>query len=354
LGKIEEGLKRELSCSYAYVPDMTPGVYQGEAYDGRMTKIVGNHVAVVVAGRAGPDVLIGDSKPETLHPPADRKEQSNMKTNLSRTARYVQAAAAGFLSGKLAADAKPDLSEVFASITGANFKASKPAIIAGIAEATKGKLAAGAKLDDLPAFLGAFDEMDDDDKDKKPVADKRGAKDEEGETDEEKADRLEAEAKALRAKGDKKGAKDKRGAKDSEEETEEEKAARLKRERADDAITPAAMDAAIASANTATEKRLREAFKAVDDARRFVRPWVGELALACDSAEEVERAAATILKIPDADKVHHSALRPLIKMTPKPGERTTPGLANDSRYRPADDAEGFAKRYPNAAKIRVI
>jgi hypothetical protein len=59
--KIEEGLKRELSCSYAYKPIMEPGAFQGESYDGRMTAIVGNHVAIVVEGRAGPDVLIGDA-----------------------------------------------------------------------------------------------------------------------------------------------------------------------------------------------------------------------------------------------------------------------------------------------------
>jgi hypothetical protein len=59
--QIEEDLKRELSCAYRYRPDMTPGVYEGEAYDGVMRDIVGNHLAVVASGRAGPDVLVQDA-----------------------------------------------------------------------------------------------------------------------------------------------------------------------------------------------------------------------------------------------------------------------------------------------------
>lgn len=57
---IESGDQQELSCGYHYRPDMTPGTYQGEHYDGVMRDIVGNHVALVKDGRAGPDVLVGD------------------------------------------------------------------------------------------------------------------------------------------------------------------------------------------------------------------------------------------------------------------------------------------------------
>ena len=57
---IESKRQRELSCGYFYRADMTPGTVNGERYDGRMTEIVGNHVALVDAGRAGPDVVVGD------------------------------------------------------------------------------------------------------------------------------------------------------------------------------------------------------------------------------------------------------------------------------------------------------
>jgi hypothetical protein len=57
---VEQDLKRQLSSSYRYRADMSPGVYLGAPYDGVMRDIVGNHVAMVKEGRAGDDVLIGD------------------------------------------------------------------------------------------------------------------------------------------------------------------------------------------------------------------------------------------------------------------------------------------------------
>ena len=59
---IESGKQRELSCGYRYVPEMTPGTSpEGVKYDGRMTQIIANHVALVEAGRAGPDVMVADA-----------------------------------------------------------------------------------------------------------------------------------------------------------------------------------------------------------------------------------------------------------------------------------------------------
>ncbi|MBO1326057.1 DUF2213 domain-containing protein [Acetobacter sp. TBRC 12305] len=73
---IRSGAQRELSCAYRYVPVMEPGEHDGQPYDGRMTQIRGNHVALVRAGRAGPDVLVADEKPKEnamdVSPPAAR------------------------------------------------------------------------------------------------------------------------------------------------------------------------------------------------------------------------------------------------------------------------------------------
>jgi hypothetical protein len=66
IANIENGSIKELSCGYAYTPDMTPGVYEGESYDGVMRDIVFNHVALVVEGRCGPSVAIGDSAESVL------------------------------------------------------------------------------------------------------------------------------------------------------------------------------------------------------------------------------------------------------------------------------------------------
>lgn len=60
---VETERQKEISSSYRYRLDLTPGEYEAEAYDGVMRDIVCNHVAIVPSGRAGPDVFVYDSKP---------------------------------------------------------------------------------------------------------------------------------------------------------------------------------------------------------------------------------------------------------------------------------------------------
>lgn len=58
---IDNDERRQLSASYRYDADMTPGVTpEGEKFDGVMRRIRGNHVMLVSEGRAGPDVMVGD------------------------------------------------------------------------------------------------------------------------------------------------------------------------------------------------------------------------------------------------------------------------------------------------------
>lgn len=63
---IEDEKKVELSASYAFIPEMSSGEYDGEHYDIIMRDIQGNHVALVEEGRAGPDVRVADEKPKAL------------------------------------------------------------------------------------------------------------------------------------------------------------------------------------------------------------------------------------------------------------------------------------------------
>lgn len=89
---IESGEQRELSASYKYVADMTPGVTpDGEPYDGVMRDIFGNHEALVPDGRAGPDVLVADSLPTGIK-------------RMSELTKKVMAA----ITPLLAKDAKPE------------------------------------------------------------------------------------------------------------------------------------------------------------------------------------------------------------------------------------------------------
>ena len=59
---VETDTVRELSASYRYRADMTPGMYEGQRYDGVMRDIQGNHVALVKSGRAGSDVMAADQE----------------------------------------------------------------------------------------------------------------------------------------------------------------------------------------------------------------------------------------------------------------------------------------------------
>lgn len=63
---IQSGKMQELSAGYAYTPDMTAGVYNGEHYDGVMRNIQGNHVAIVERGRIGPDAIVADYMPNEI------------------------------------------------------------------------------------------------------------------------------------------------------------------------------------------------------------------------------------------------------------------------------------------------
>ena len=56
---IESGEQQEISCGYRFVVEMIPGrTDDGEAFDGSMLSIIGNHVALVEAGRVGPDAYV--------------------------------------------------------------------------------------------------------------------------------------------------------------------------------------------------------------------------------------------------------------------------------------------------------
>lgn len=143
---VEDGEQKQLSCSYHYKPDMTPGVYDGESYDGVMRDIKGNHVALVPEGRAGPDVAVADSKEGFTMP------------QLSRVAATARGALLTYLKPRLAADAKIDLSPALVGLTAKNFASRKPLIVSAVKSAVKGRLAKDADIEDLPELLKMLEE----------------------------------------------------------------------------------------------------------------------------------------------------------------------------------------------------
>jgi uncharacterized protein len=327
---VESQEKCQLSCGYYYDADMMPGTFRGLRYDGVMRNIRGNHVALVEAGRAGPDVLVHDTR-ENIMPLASRK------------ALIVKGALAAYLKPKMLPGTVLALDSVLGSVNGANWKTQKPVVLAAVTALAKPKLAQDASLDDLDRFIGALDAEEED----KEAEDEMEAMDAEEEEEEKKA-RDEEEKEGKSAEDRKKGARDRKAARDAkramdaksakdkaakdkaardkaardaararDEETPEE---RERKEAEDKAKDKKAMDSAIADA----EQRVVQRMTAAAEARELVRPIVGNLSMALDSAAAIYE---TTLKMKGVDTtgVHPSALRAMVQMLPKPGsERAKP------------------------------
>ena len=63
--RVESGEQREISIGFFATYDKRPGVYDDQPYDFVMSRLVGNHVALVPEGRAGHDVLVADAAPNS-------------------------------------------------------------------------------------------------------------------------------------------------------------------------------------------------------------------------------------------------------------------------------------------------
>lgn len=79
---IESGKLAELSASYFYDPVMKSGTFKGQPYDGIMTNIRGNHVALVERGRIGRDALVADALPKLM--------ELNMKLKKGAVAKIAE------------------------------------------------------------------------------------------------------------------------------------------------------------------------------------------------------------------------------------------------------------------------
>jgi hypothetical protein len=330
---INSAEKKELSCGYKYTPDMTPGVYDGMPFDGVMRDIVGNHVALVKEGRAGPDVVVGDSKLETF----------KMPQALSRKAAVAQGALIAYLFPKLAADEQIDLVPALADVTATNYVEKKPEIIAAVQEAVKGKLVQDASVDDVVQLLDKLDTVLPADPSKsdpsataKDADPKSDDDDDDNETPEERKKRL-AEL-ALKNKG---GVVPDKGKKAMDGMVTAEDMGKSIQLAVDEALKTAAANS-IKLAND------------IREAERFVRPYVGELAMSFDSAESVYKQAL-IVKGKDAkeiDGIHPSAYKHILAAMP-----TADAAARQTAQRPpqaADSAnDDFFTRYPLAKNIHV-
>lgn len=269
---IETDRVRELSCSYRYVPIMEPGEFEGQAYDGRMTEIQGNHLALVEVGRAGSDVMVADRNPF---------EESPMKMTRLGKAFFAAFCAA---SPTLAADSA--LPALVGSATRKNFNKI---------DVTAKLMALDAKLD--PQQLdNIIDALLDVEQEPKAVETPNAAK------DESPTDKL---RKLLAGKVDESII------------NEACNLLALPAQDEDEVDVKAAMDG--------LRKELREA----DDARRDVRTIVGDI-VGVDSATEVYGFALDHMKIDRKDVDGVPALRALFKVASSKSVLSSPAVAQDA------------------------
>ncbi len=325
---IESRDQCELSCGYAYDPDMTPGTYEGTPYDGVMRNIRFNHVALVETGRAGPDVLVGDSNPFIQH------EVTTMSKASGKTIA-VRAALKAHLRPLLAQDCKIDINHIVGDIRGATL--AMDAIRISRAIASKAVYAADAKArdEDVEELVkqAAEDESEEeahkDDVEGGEKANKKLDKEDpqrEGESDEDYEKR-------------KKKAADKKAKDEAEEKAEkdEEEGGRKANEKLDEERREAHDSALVQS----TIDRVNAIYEAKED----VAPLVGKLG-AMDSAESVYRFALDHLGV-DYKGVHPSAYRALVKA--HTSVQAKPKLAQDSA-----GASDFLAQFPGAARLKRI
>jgi hypothetical protein len=322
---IESGKKRELSAGYHYTPDMTPGNFRGTPHDGVMRDIVFNHVALVEDGRAGPDVVVGDS-------------MENLMAKPTKLGVQVLAATARSIAPLIAMDQKvvfpADLVGLFKGLTTKNIGSTKGKLLAGVKLALDGKTRKGMAMDGplehLKAAVDAYEEMSG------PKADEPAP---EAATIEDTVEPIAAgeepgpDAKVadfLRSKGlSDEEIKSvcqmiKPGVVGDEDDDEEKKKEEEERKRKEGAMDKQAMDAALKAQGDVFEKRLQEvrnAERGVRVAINEVRPYVGELpaSMAFDSAADVYRHVLVMKGIDGAKTMHADALQTVLKTLPKAG-----------------------------------
>jgi hypothetical protein len=355
---IVDNSKKELSCAYHYTPDMTAGNANGVAYDGVMRGILGNHLAIVVEGRAGKDIVIGDSMPKEILEMAKAKIDYNVVFKKPEFAKLL--AQDGVLEGFTA----------LLTALGNAGGAGDAGVLEPVANAVPAAPAANTMMDAdpmAPAAPAAPAAPGADPAAPAPAAGGSGVAGIKqflaGKLTPEDMAALEKMISALGG-----GEGDKPAAPGGEDDDTDGAAPAQDEEGVDDNAAPVldpydtkrkvnnmsgAMDAAvvktqIAAAVKVAADQATKVQREIRDAERDVRPWVGELAMSFDSGEQVYRHVLEMLKVDGAKEVPAAALKTILKLVPQPGARVR------EDYAPAMDAaaaKSLADRYPGFDKI---
>lgn len=374
---IESKEQQDLSASYYYRADMTPGEYEGQAYDGVMRDIEGNHVALVKKGRAGPDVMVADEAPPKriwTIPQVRRKEPPMAKATvvtLTPRGAAVKGALFAHLLPRLAADSDPAvlsnlLGSVAAGINSRTWAKQKSTLVSTLQRRMKGKLAADADLEDVVNLLEHLDGAE------KPVEQValdpdmappiQGA--EEDVTEDGDEPDMAAIIQMLTEKLTGKIPPDvlqtvlaALGGGGSQDEDPSMNPGGTDNKDAGDKppmIDKPAMDAAVQKAMEETEKRVRQQQRELRDAEKAVRPVTGELAIAFDSAADVYKHALKTVEI-DTAGVPDAALPAMLNVYLKArGAGAASGGTQPKHAMDAAAAADISKRLPSIARFRTV
>lgn len=373
---IETDTVRELSSSYHYRADMTPGMYEGQRYDGVMRDIQGNHVALVEAGRAGSDVMAADSQLET----------KMTETKFGKALYAILCAA----SPKLAAD-----SRLKPLVIGLKPKTFTPATLEPQLLAMDAEI---RKPETMAAMEAAKDAAEEDEKEREERERKeKEAKDRKAKDGKKRAKDMSFEDWAAEEEEEPEHAEDRRKARDAEEDDEDRAKRKEYEKKAEDAekmcrddfnglveklekkgyskeyATKVAgkvanekgmnggKDAKDRKAKDEEEKKkaedrmktamdefkreLKEQLREAEDARRAVRPVVGDV-IAQDSAEDIYAFALDQMKVDHKGVSGAVAMRALFN---------TALEARKPAARPAFDAVSVEEKFAGAARqIQVM
>ena len=263
----------ELSSAYHYTPVMESGTTpEGEAYDGRMTNILGNHLALVEVGRAGPDVVVADSNPFV------KKETAMKKTKLGRALAVTLSAA----SPKIAQD-----SAFLAKVGVAVAKTLDRKALAAEVCAMDEEIAPEKADEIIDAVIGVEDNPTPTEPHAATITEPPKAQDENDNGAPSKhaeiIDYLKSkglDASDLEAVGNMLTRMDRPYGKDEE---------------------PVDVEKAVSTAMDSMRKELMDQNRELRAAEKAVRPVVGDIAVAMDSAEQVYRFALDHMKVDHKD-----------------------------------------------------
>lgn len=306
---IERGEYKELSAAYLYTLVMEGGMHDGEHYDGYMTDIAGNHVALVREGRAGPDVAVADSKPKDRNAEDTASKQRRNNTPMSRGKKSK-------LNRTMAFDAVPAIENMEVNL--ASFMKAVQVVEAQRENLDPREIGLDVDKDiTIPEIVDKFF-PDADESVKSGVAAQlerlmaapasTGAEDEEDHREAMDACGLDADdplsAKSF-AEGVKYGESLERNPEERKKLDSEHESEGMKR----------AMDAKIRRAKQDAMAEMKQHYRALHKAAQDCRPLIGQIAdpFAFDSADDIYRKALALAGV-DTRGVHPSAFPAMLKM----------------------------------------